>query len=72
MVVTEKMVLALVTTKKRFRHYFESHPVIVVTNYLIRQILSKPVLFKRLTKWAIEMRIYETKYIPRAIKKARL
>ena len=28
----EKMVLALDTTKKKLRHYFESHPVTVVTN----------------------------------------
>jgi len=49
----EKMVLALVTAKKKLRHYFESHPITVVTNYPIRQILSKPDLSGRLTKWAI-------------------
>ena len=32
----EKMVLALVTTKKKLMHYLESHPVTVVTNYPIR------------------------------------
>ena len=67
----EKMVLALVTAKKKLRHYFESHPVTVVTNYPIRKILSKPDLSGRLTKWAIELGIYEIKYIPRAEKRAR-
>ena len=66
----EKMVLALVTTKKKLRHYCESHQITVVTNYPIRQILSKPNLFGRLTKWAIELRIYEIWYIPRVAKKS--
>ena len=68
----EKMVLALVIAKKKLRHYFESHQIIVVTNYPIRQILSKPDLSKRLTKWAIELRIYEIKYIPRVAKKSQI
>ena len=68
----EKIVLALITTKKKLRHYFESHPVTVVTNYPIKQILSKPYLSRRLTKWAIELGIYEIKYILRAAKKSQV
>ena len=68
----EKMVLALVTAKKKLMHYFEYHPVTVITNYPIRQILSKPDLSGRLTKWAIELGIYEIKYIPRAAKKSQV
>ena len=59
----EKMVLALVTMKKKLRHYFESHQITVVTNYPIRQILSKLDLSGRLMKWAIELGIYEIRYI---------
>ena len=66
------MVLALVTAKKKLKYYFESHPIIVVTNCPIKKILSKPDLFGRLTKWAIEVRIYEIKYIPRATKKSQV
>ena len=68
----EKMVLALVTAKKKLKHYFESHPVTMVTNYPIRQILSKPNLSGRLTKWMIEMGIYEMKYIMRTTKKSQV
>ncbi len=68
----EKMVLALVTAKKNLIHYFKSNPVTVVTNYPIKQILSKPDLFRRLTKWAIEMGVYEIKYIPRTGKKSQV
>ena len=66
------MVLALVTAKKKLRHYFESHLVTMVMNYPIRQILSKPNLSGRLTKWAIEIGMYEIKYIPRAAKKSQV
>ena len=68
----EKMVLALVTTKKKLRHYFESHQITVVMNHPIGQIFSKPDLSGRSTKWAIELGIYEIRYIPRAAKKSQL
>ena len=51
----EKIVLALVMAKKKLWHYFESHPIIVVTNFLVQQISSKPDMSGRLTKWAIEL-----------------
>ena len=68
----EKMVLSLVVVKKKLQHYFQSHPIIVVTNYLIRKILSNPDLSGRLTKWAIELGINEIKYIPRTAKKGQV
>ena len=68
----EKMVLALVTAKKKLKHYFESHPSTVMMNYPIRQILSKPDQSGRLTKWAIELGIYEIKYVPRTAKKSQV
>ena len=32
----EKMVLALVNAKKKLRHYFETHPIIVTTDFPIK------------------------------------
>ena len=40
----EKMVLALVIVKKKLRHYSESHTIVVMTNFPIRQVMSKPDL----------------------------
>ena len=34
--VVEKMVLALVNAKKKLRHYFETHPIIVITDFPIK------------------------------------
>ena len=37
----EKMVLALVNAKKKLHHYFETHLITVITDFPIKQILSK-------------------------------
>ena len=57
----EKIVLALVIAKKKLWHYFESHTIVVMTNCPIQQILSKHNLLGRLTKWAIELEVYDIK-----------
>ena len=51
----EKMMLALVNAKKKLRHYFETHPIIIIIDFPIKQILSKPDLSGRLTKLAIDL-----------------
>ncbi len=43
-----------------------------MTNCPIRQILSKPDLSGTLTKWEIELRIYDIKYVPRMAKKGQV
>ena len=67
--VVEKVVLALVTAKKKLRHYFESHTITVITSYPLRQVLSKPDLSGRLTKWAIELGVYDIQYVPKTSRK---
>lgn len=65
----EKLVLALVNAKKKLRYYFETHPIMVITDFLIKQILSKPNLSSRLTKWAIDLGVCDIRYSPKAAKK---
>ncbi|GKB02044.1 reverse transcriptase domain-containing protein [Tanacetum coccineum] len=38
----EKLVLALVFAAKRLRRYFQSHPIAVITDQPIKQIISRP------------------------------
>ena len=68
----EKMVLALVNAKKKLQHYFETHPITVITNFPIKQILSKPDLSGRPMKWAIDLGFYDIHYIPRAAKEGQI
>ena len=46
----EKLALALVTTTRKLRPYFQCHPIMVLTTYPLKTILHKPELSGRLTK----------------------
>src|SRR4029450_6650660 len=61
----KKIVLALIQAKRKLRHYFEAHPIIVPTKFSIRTILHKPDQFGRMVKWAIELGVHEITYEPR-------
>ena len=61
----EKLILALVTTSRKLRPYFQAHIVEVPTEYLMKQILHKPETSGRLIKWAIELSEFDIRYKPR-------
>ncbi|KAJ9552166.1 hypothetical protein OSB04_016211 [Centaurea solstitialis] len=61
----EKLLLGLVTAAKKLRHYFESHHIIVVTNYPLKTVLRKPELTGRLAKWSIYLSGFDLTYKPR-------
>ena len=61
--------LALVNANKKLHYYFKTHPIIVITDFPIKQILRKPDLSGRLTKWAIDLEVYDIRYLPKAAKK---
>ncbi|GJZ25067.1 reverse transcriptase domain-containing protein [Tanacetum coccineum] len=61
----EKLVLALVHASKRLKRYFQAHPIIVITDQPIKQVLSKPEVAGRLQKWSIELGEYAIHYRPR-------
>nr|KYP66897.1 Transposon Ty3-I Gag-Pol polyprotein [Cajanus cajan] len=58
----EKLVLALVTSARRLRPYFQSHQIVLKTDYPIKKILRKPDLAGRMTAWSIELSEYGIKY----------
>ena len=61
----DKLALALVITTRKLRPYFHSHPVRVLTNYPLRQVLQKLNASGRLLKWAIELSQFEIEFQPR-------
>nr|XP_043639225.1 uncharacterized protein LOC122610294 [Erigeron canadensis] len=68
----EKLALALVHSARRLRRYFQGHPVQVLTDKPIRQVLSKPEVSGRLAKWAIEIGEHEIMFQPRNAKKGQV
>ncbi|KAJ9560505.1 hypothetical protein OSB04_005665 [Centaurea solstitialis] len=61
----EKLLLGLVTAAKKLRHYFESHHIIVVTNYPLKTVLRKPELTGRLAKWSIYLSGFDIEFKPK-------
>ena len=61
----EKLALALVIPSRKLRLYFYSHPIWVLTNYPLRQVLQKPDASGHLLKWVIELSQFEIKFHPR-------
>nr|KYP54649.1 Retrovirus-related Pol polyprotein from transposon 297 family [Cajanus cajan] len=68
--MVEKLALALVTAARRLRPYFQSHQVVVKTDYPIKQILRKPELAGRMIAWSIELSEFGIRYESRGPLKA--
>ena len=68
----EKLILALVTTSRKRRPYFQAHTIEVPTEYPMKQILHKPETFGRLIKWTIELSKFDVRYKPRTTIKGQI
>ncbi|GKV00924.1 hypothetical protein SLEP1_g13532 [Rubroshorea leprosula] len=64
--IAEKAALAVVTSARKLRPYFQSHPIIVLTDQPLRQILHKPKCSGRLIKWAVELGEFELTFQQRS------
>ncbi|GJU19313.1 reverse transcriptase domain-containing protein [Tanacetum coccineum] len=60
----EKLALSLVNMTRRLRRYFEAHPVKVITDQPIRNILSRTEV-SGICKYAVEIGTYKISFIPR-------
>ncbi|XP_071911843.1 uncharacterized protein [Coffea arabica] len=66
----EKLVLALVHAARKLRPYFQAHSIVVMTDQPLRQILTKPEVSGRMSKWAVELAEHDIGYRPRTAIKA--
>ncbi|GKV50679.1 hypothetical protein SLEP1_g57376 [Rubroshorea leprosula] len=64
--IDEKAALAVVTSARKLRPYFQSHPIIVLTDQSLRQILQKPECSGRLIKWVVELGEFEITFQQRS------
>ncbi|GJR66436.1 reverse transcriptase domain-containing protein [Tanacetum coccineum] len=58
----EKLILALVHAARRLRRYFQAHPIKVLTDKPIKQILTRLEKSGRIAKWAIELGEHDIKF----------
>ncbi|GKV15261.1 hypothetical protein SLEP1_g26057 [Rubroshorea leprosula] len=64
--IAEKVALVVVTSARKLRPYFQSHPIIILTDQPLRQILQKPECSGRLIKWAVELEEFEITFQQRS------
>ena len=55
----------MLITSRKLVHYFQTHPILVVTSFLIRDILHNQDATGRIAKWAVELGSFELNFKPR-------
>ena len=68
----EKLILALVTTARKLRPYFQAHTIEIPIEYPMKQVLHKPETLGRLMKWAIELSEFDIRYKPKTAIKGQI
>ncbi|GJT50425.1 reverse transcriptase domain-containing protein [Tanacetum coccineum] len=68
----EKLALSLVHMTRRLRQYFEAHPVKVITDQPIKQILNKTEASGKLAKYTVELGAYNITFEPRNVVKGKV
>ena len=61
----EKLVLALFIISRKLKYYFQTVPIIVLTEHLWRSIVKNSEAIGRISKWASVPRSYTLSYKPR-------
>jgi hypothetical protein len=61
----QKLLYAVVLTRRKLLHYFEGHPVTVVSSFPLGEIIRNPNAAGRIAKWSMELMGEMLTYAPR-------
>jgi len=61
----ENLAYCLLITSRKLRPYFQAHPIRVLTDQPLKQVLFRPETSGHLLKWNIELSQYDITYFPR-------
>jgi ribonuclease HI len=61
----QKLLYAVILTRRKLRHYFESHPMTVVSSFPLGEIIQCREASGRIEKWAVELMGETISFAPR-------
>jgi ribonuclease HI len=68
----QKLLYAVVLARRKLWHYFEAHPVMVVSSFLLGEIIRNPDTAGRIAKWYVELMGKTLAYAPRKAIKSQI
>jgi hypothetical protein len=68
----QKLVYAILMTKRKLRHYFDAHPITVVSKYPLGEVIQNPEAEGRIAKWALKLMGQNITYAPRSAIKSQV
>jgi hypothetical protein len=68
----QKLLYAVVLAQRKLRHYFEAHPVTVVSSFPLGEIIRNPDAAGRIAKWLVELMGETLAYAPRKAIKSQI
>jgi ribonuclease HI len=68
----QKLLYAVVLARRKLRHYFEAHPVTVVSSFPLGEIIWNPDAAGRIAKWSVELMGETLSYAPRKAIKSQI
>ena len=61
----QKLLYAVLMVTQKLLHYFTEHEVMVVTSFLLGDIVRNRDAAGRISKWALKLMGHDIRYIPR-------
>jgi hypothetical protein len=68
----QKLVYAILMTKRKLQHYFSTHPITVVSKYPLGEVIRNPEAEGRIAKWVLELMGQNISYAPRSAIKSQV
>jgi hypothetical protein len=68
----QKLLYAVILARRKLRHYFEAHPVTVVSSFPLGEIIRNLDAAGRIAKWSVELMGETLAYAPRKALKSQI